>query len=228
MENVRVRQLRNLIADRFGGSQAALCKRIGMSPSQIGQYLGGYRNLGERAARKIEDGAGLPAGWLDAAPETQISVAQSVPRESEPVRPGYVRLRTFDATPYMGTAGQPVDFPEVLGYVDVLRDYLVMELRCNPDSLDLLPVKGDSMAGTVEHGDIVFVDRSVRNFDGDGVYVIVWNDGLMVKRLQSLGRGGLRIKSDNTNYDPVEVSPEEVEQLTICGRVTGSWSVRRI
>jgi len=65
MENIRVRRLRVLLAETFSGSQTALAKRTGISLSQIGQYFCGYRNIGEKVARKIEQGAGKPPGWLD-------------------------------------------------------------------------------------------------------------------------------------------------------------------
>jgi len=65
MENMRVRRLRELLAETFGGSQTELSRRTGVSLAQLGQYFSGYRNMGEKVARRIENGAGKPAGWLD-------------------------------------------------------------------------------------------------------------------------------------------------------------------
>lgn len=155
-------------------------------------------------------------------------LAHQISRGDDAVRDGYIRLKMFDAHACMGAAGEPVDFPEILQYVDVLRDYIISELRCNPDNIDLLPARGDSMKGTIEHGDIAFVDRTARSFDGDGIYVIVWGNGLMIKRLQAMPSGGLSIISDNDKYKAMDVTPEQADGLTICGRVTGKWAVSRI
>jgi len=65
METPRVQRLRMLLADTFAGSQTEMAKRLGMSTSQIGQYFCGYRNIGEKVARRIEQASGKPLGWLD-------------------------------------------------------------------------------------------------------------------------------------------------------------------
>jgi phage repressor protein C with HTH and peptisase S24 domain len=210
-------------------SQAEFVRVSGENQSEVSGLLK-TKSFGEKKARKIEAAVGLPPEWLDQPVGTHgEDLITSVPERSVGTIPaGYVRLKLLDATPYMGAGGEPVDFPEVIHYVDVLREYLVTELRCNPDNIDLLPTNGDSMKGTIDHGDIAFVDRTVRHFDGDGVYVLVWGNGLMIKRLQALPWGGMKIKSDNPNYETVDVVGDDVNRITICGRVTGSWKVRRI
>jgi SOS-response transcriptional repressor LexA len=71
MENIRVKRLRKLITESFKGSQSALSALTGVSLSQLGQYLGGYRNMGEKTARKIERGSNKPDGWLDRDEENE-------------------------------------------------------------------------------------------------------------------------------------------------------------
>jgi len=65
MEDIRVKRLRELLVENFGGSQTELSRRTGVSLAQLGQYFSGYRNMGEKVARKVESGAGKPKGWLD-------------------------------------------------------------------------------------------------------------------------------------------------------------------
>ena len=66
MNHRRLEKLRELL-DRYG-KQAELARAIGRSPSQVGQWLGGHRKLGDGSARNIEIKLGLPMGWLDTAP----------------------------------------------------------------------------------------------------------------------------------------------------------------
>ncbi|MBA3774654.1 MAG: helix-turn-helix transcriptional regulator [Ramlibacter sp.] len=62
----RAQKLKGLIASpKFDGKQAELARKAGISPSQLNQWLTGYRNIGEKAARSLEESLDLPAGWLD-------------------------------------------------------------------------------------------------------------------------------------------------------------------
>lgn len=61
----RKQRLLELIATRYGGSQSSFAEATGMTLSQIGQWLGGHRNMNEKTARKIESLCGLPRGWMD-------------------------------------------------------------------------------------------------------------------------------------------------------------------
>ena len=42
------------------------------------------------------------------------------------------------------------------------------------------------MSGTIEPGDLLFVDISVKSFDGDGIYAFLYDDTAHVKRLQKM------------------------------------------
>lgn len=196
--------------------------------SYFSQLLGGA-SFGERAARRLEKAYGMghlaldcTNKWNECAEKGKFRTGDEAPA------PNYVRLKLLEAIPHMGYGGEPVDSPEVLQYVDVLRDYISVELRSNPDRIDLLPAKGDSMAGTIEDGDIVFVDRTVRRFDGDGIYVIVWSGRLLLKRLHAMIDGRLEVKSDNQRYTPEYITSSGEDELSICGRVVGKWGLQRL
>lgn len=61
----RKENLKRLIENQFEGSQVKFADTVGMAPSYISQMINGYRNIGEKTARKIEAAANLPNGWLD-------------------------------------------------------------------------------------------------------------------------------------------------------------------
>lgn len=61
----RQQKLKQLIDEQFAGSQADFCRKAELQPAQVNQWLTGYRNLGEKAARKIESKIGLKPFWLD-------------------------------------------------------------------------------------------------------------------------------------------------------------------
>lgn len=61
----RHNNLKKLIDEKFSGSQIDFSRRVGMQPAQVNQWLNGYRSLGERSARKIEQSLGLKKYFLD-------------------------------------------------------------------------------------------------------------------------------------------------------------------
>lgn len=75
-------------------------------------------------------------------------------------------------------------------------------------NLACLPVHGDSMEPTLQHGDIVLVNHEKTR--GDGVFVIRMGNALRVKRLQWLANGDLRISSDNSIYQTEQITPADL------------------
>lgn len=91
----------------------------------------------------------------------------------------------------------------------------------NPDKLRLLPVRGDSMTPTLNDRDWAMLDRSQTRLS-DGIFAILLDGELLVKRIQ-LGGREIRIISDNAAYEPIVVPKDEVdERIVVRGRIV--WS----
>ncbi|WP_437435851.1 XRE family transcriptional regulator [Klebsiella pneumoniae] len=90
------------------------------------------------------------------------------------------------------------------------------------ENIRIINVRGDSMSGTIEPGDLLFVDISVKSFDGDGIYAFLYDDTAHVKRLQKM-KDKLLVISDNkiyTPWDPIE--KDEMNRVLVFGKVIGS------
>ena len=101
------------------------------------------------------------------------------------------------------------------------KTWIIKNTHVSSDSLVLFTVSGDSMdcpTSQIKDGCLILVDKSVADFKNDGVYVIALGDALYVKRLQMLPGRKLKVKSDNLNYDPFEVSLE-ADDFHIVGKV---------
>uniref|UniRef100_UPI00403EC092 S24 family peptidase n=1 Tax=Klebsiella variicola TaxID=244366 RepID=UPI00403EC092 len=114
-------------------------------------------------------------------------------------------------------------------FVEILRsvEYEPAEARHmfdgrKAENIRIINVRGDSMSGTIEPGDLLFVDISVKSFDGDGIYAFLYDDTAHVKRLQKM-KDKLLVISDNKSYaawDPIE--KDEMNRVFVFGKVIGS------
>ena len=106
-------------------------------------------------------------------------------------------------------------------YMAFLKEWIFKNVHVSAESLVLFTVNGDSMdspTSQIKDGGLILVDKSITKFKNDGVYIIALDDALYVKRLQILPGRKLKVKSDNLNYDPFEVSLD-TDNFHIVGKV---------
>lgn len=133
-----------------------------------------------------------------------------------------VDVLDFSASAGAGSAGKEV--VEVVRSIEYAPDHARMFFGNRPESsVKLINVRGDSMQGTIEPGDLIFVDVSVPFFDGDGIYVFDFNGDTYVKRLQKI-KADIFVISDNPKYREWKISEEESSMLHVSGRVMLSQS----
>ena len=93
----------------------------------------------------------------------------------------------------------------------------------DPQNLNITNIKVDNMSGTLEPGDLVFVDTSIKKYDGDGIYLFVFSNHLHLKRLQMVGNI-LMVISDNPKYQTWNISQKEKSNMSVLGKVLISQS----
>lgn len=97
-------------------------------------------------------------------------------------------------------------------------------IRTNAQNLSVTSVKGDSMAGILNDGDIILVNHA-QNTPDDGLYVLRVGESILVKRTQVLPEGKLFVTSTNEAYKPLTLNLK-TEDVAIIGKV--EWFGRRI
>ena len=99
------------------------------------------------------------------------------------------------------------DISANISYIEYAEDqYRRIFAAKNPESLRLTNIRVDNMSGTLEPGDLVFVDISINKYDGDGVYLFMVGNNLLVI-------------SDNRQYKSWEISPKDRTSLVVIGKV---------
>ena len=166
--------------------------------------------------------------------ESMVNIAKltgfPLPYQNEPVSikvtDGYIKFDVLNVEAKLG-AGllREHSHIEVVDVVTVAESWAKKHLGNNLSKIKIITARGDSMKGTIEDGEVLFVDESVTFYDGEGVYVVYAPDGLKAKRLQMLMTGDLKIISDNPKYEPEVISKKDLDCIQICGKVKGSWAL---
>jgi phage repressor protein C with HTH and peptisase S24 domain len=82
------------------------------------------------------------------------------------------------------------------------------------------------MNPTLNDGDMILVDLRSERIEDSAIYVLEFDDALLVKRIQRKLDGSVVIKSDNQLYDAEILQKDRAEALKIIGRVV--WTGRRM
>lgn len=99
-------------------------------------------------------------------------------------------------------------------------------LRADPHDLSVISVKGDSMKGVLEDRDVILLNHAERN-PSAGLYVLRLDGDLIVKQVQRLPGGILRVTSANTAYEAFDVDINHLPtDFEIIGKVV--WFGRQI
>ncbi len=207
------------LADERGVSLSALSALIGRNTSYLQQFVR------KGSPRKLEEGDRLTLARF-------FGVAESLLLGE--IRGGEKEKSSISSR----TAGNWVDVPRLavdasagpgafagaeqpFGALRFSGDWL-RGMGLNPARLTTIAVAGDSMHPTLNDGDEILVDQSHQALR-DGIHVVRVGDSLLVKRLDTALPGRVRLKSDNTAYDPIDLAPEDV---AVIGRVV--WKGGRL
>lgn len=131
------------------------------------------------------------------------------------------------ATGGRGGAGLVLqDQPGMIANWTVSRDWLTANIPSysSPDNLYIVTGFGDSMPDTYNPGDPVLIDTGITTCDHDGVYFFrVGNEGF-IKRLQRIPTVGIRVLSQNRDYEPWTITPDM--DFQVFGKVLKAWKGR--
>ncbi len=180
--------------------------------------------LGELiAARLAVSGYGreLTSAWLGANQAERPYGARQSPRE------GFVYLPLKEVEAAAG-GGSLIDSERVVDVLAFREEWIRQELHARPDDLDLIYVKGDSMEPDLRAGDIILLDHTDTRASREGVYVIQMDGALLVKQLQRLPGGVVKVISRNAAYESFTVTVASIEDpngFAVIGRVV--WACRR-
>lgn len=190
-------------------SAAAFARAHNLDPTYISQLLNKHRQMGEKAARKIEAAIGLPANYMDTpAPDTPNV------REGPKIK-GRLPLISWVQ------AGEWCEAVDIFEPGDA-EDWLPCPFE-HSDNAFCLAVVGQSMAPDYREGEIIAVDPAVDPRHGHDVVCRTPDGTVTFKRLQITPEGTYLLA---LNPDWPERMIKVPPDTHICGVVIGSWMRR--
>ncbi|MCO5083354.1 MAG: XRE family transcriptional regulator [Rhizobiaceae bacterium] len=194
-----------------GVSRLQFAKELGVSDSTLGNYERGDRAPDVDFLVRLRERFGTDIHWLLTGEETS--------RSTEMVLVGsvgdMVMLPRYEARASAG--GGLVPKQDISDYFAVGRDWLRRNLPAwaPPNAVvGVLEGSGDSMEPTIRDGDVLMVVQDVewRIVERGGIFVFSLDDErLLLKRLQVLMNGDLKVISDNPAYAPETIPYDDIQ-----------------
>lgn len=231
----RIDELCRRIGDREAAAAVA-----GVSAVMLRRYIKGESKPPFEVIANLARASGAGLDWVafgDTASPASGSNASA--------RPGAAP----QAAEFQDTLGNPVDVSEFVfiprynvkaaaGHGQAVTDeapkhamafrryWIENCLHARPTDLSVLSVKGDSLQGVLNDRDAILIDRS-QTTGSAGLYVLRIDGDVIVKTLQRLPGGILKVSSANTAYEPFEVNmAQPPSDFEIIGRVV--WAGRQM
>lgn len=208
----------NLAMRESGYTQGALAAAVGMAQPSVWKLVSGGAN-GSRKTVQIAQVLGVNPEWLSSGIGPMRNDGQLPILPVAKVDSDVFRVDVLNLTVSAGPGSFMIsEFVEVLHAIEFTTEH-ARSLFGNrsADDVKVMTVDGDSMCPTIQSGDRLFFDVSVRNFKVDGVYAFVFGQHFHVKRLQMQGLQ-LAVLSDNPAYKDWYVTEENQDQLYIMGK----------
>ncbi len=202
--------------------KSALARTINESPQTVKNWE--TRGVSKPGLLKAQKSIGCSAEWVETG-EGPMRANEAA--EEPPVNSDYVNFDLLNVEASAGDGRHMLELPEVVQRVQVLESWARTALGGDLSRIKLISARGISMQGTIENGDVLFVDATIHAYDGDGIYVIARGQDVLVKRLQKLHGNRLAVISDNPRSRSEELDEAQADEVVICGRVLAAWSLKR-
>jgi phage repressor protein C with HTH and peptisase S24 domain len=203
------------LAEARGVSLSSLSRLIGKNASYLQQFLR------KGSPRKLEENDRAVLARFFGVAETELGAAQEKYIGDGPASAGdWIDVPRLPLQASAGP-GATVGDEDAIGSFRFSQRWL-RDQGLQPGRLSAIAVRGDSMEPTLRDGDEIVVDQNLGGLR-DGIHVVRLDGALVVKRLQTGGRGRLVLLSDNPAYGPIHCEPGEVE---VIGRVV--WKSGRL
>lgn len=217
--------LRYLLQQKGRGAQTEVAIEAGISQSYLNQIKAGSRTGSVRTLHAIAGALGtsyedmLRLGESMSLPEAAADIRESTAapanRKSDVSPKAYNDMAAFDFVPMaeakLNAGGGNVVISEQYGELYAFRKDWLSKVATSAGNIVLMGVEGESMTPTISDGDMVMLDMGRTRIKSGSIFAIGIEDTIIIKRLEYLVNGKIRIISDNRQeYAPYEADSREI------------------
>ncbi|WP_118811435.1 XRE family transcriptional regulator [Haemophilus haemolyticus] len=205
-------------------SQQWLAEQVGVSQQAIAKVVNGDTKSPKNIV-EIATALGVDVNWLKTGEGEPNSDYIRVVSMYEPKVENTIRVEILDIEASAGNGSFLTRTEQGLLAQEFDLDFFRRQFgRTDAKNLKIIAVKGDSMAPTLESGDLLYVDVSENYFSADGLYVFTFDDHTFIKRLQKRGREMWAISDNKEEYKEWEIKQDD--PVYIHGRVVFSLPMK--
>lgn len=206
---------------------AELAEAVGVDAANISRLeTGKQKQFSEQTLNRLAQALGVKVTDLFTSLKNESTVCLNSKNDSSARKDIDVyRVEVLDVSASAGSGHiQGSDVIDVIHAIEYSNDQAVIMFGGRTSTgVKVINVRGDSMASTIEPGDLIFVDVNINEFDGDGIYVFGFDGKVYVKRLQMIP-DQLLVISDNPKYREWNITKENEHRFHIFGKVLISQS----
>lgn len=185
------------------GNATKLAKASGISRRTIGAYLSGNTDPTLKRLIAIAKVADVSVQWL--------ATGEGFQEGEKSGEVDFIR-------PQLGQDSQDK--------LNFRLDYITEELRLKPDEIAIIQASSDTMEPTVVKGDMLLLDTTAKEISTEGIYALLVNNHLLIRRCYRKTDGSISLNCDNSRYPAEMIAKNDVHTLQILGMV--SWQGKRL
>lgn len=122
--------------------------------------------------------------------------------------------------------GAAISNENIMHHLAFRKYWIDNELCASAKDLVVISVAGDSMEGEIDNGDIILINTADKELN-NGIYVVRIDGDLLVKRIQKLVGGIIKVISANDAYESFSIDTNNLPSDFECiGRVV--WHGRNV
>lgn len=201
-------RLRDLLDNDFPNRESASIV-AGTNKDMITQYASGKAQPKFSTVVNLANFVGVSLDWL------AHGTGEKYIKNNVKVGSGSLKINVYDVSLSAGNGW--ISEEERVQFTVTLSKELIGLYDLSPHCIGAY-IKGDSMMPKLNNGDIAIIDRSVIQFEDDGIYAFSHDNHCYIKQLQRIGRE-MKVKSINPEYDNWSFTLEEDSDFHIVGKL---------
>lgn len=180
------------------GSQKDFAKETGWTIGRIQDLESGkVKSIKAEEAEFLQENFRINGWWLFTGKGSMLEAPINDTDSYE--------IEVLDLKASAGSGLIPFEVSVVGKYV---LDKIFFKTPQDQSNIKMIRVEGDSMEPTIQDGAFVVIDQT-KCEKVDGIYAVLLDDNVLIKRLQFNMDGTTKIISDNEKYEPKIYNPSE-------------------